>query len=66
MNNAYWQVRIDSRLRPLIEAIARDEEREPAQVVRRLLDRALALHGATRLTTDISDAGQTTASGRGG
>lgn len=37
-----WTVRLDGRMRPIIEAIARDEEREPAQVVRRLLNRALA------------------------
>jgi hypothetical protein len=39
-----WMVRLDGSVRPLIEAIAREEEREPAQVVRRLLNRALTHH----------------------
>jgi hypothetical protein len=43
-----WLVRIDSRVRPLIAAIAREEEREPAQVVRRLVDSALAQRALTR------------------
>jgi hypothetical protein len=37
-----WHVRIPQRLRPSIERIAEQEERHPAQVVRRLLIRALA------------------------
>jgi len=42
-----WTVRLDGRVRPIVEAIARNEEREPAQVVRRLLDRALAQHSSS-------------------
>ena len=37
-----WTVRLEPRVRPLVEAIAREEQRVPAQVVRRLLDSALA------------------------
>jgi hypothetical protein len=36
-----WTVRLEPRVRPLVEAIAREEQRVPAQVVRRLLDHAL-------------------------
>jgi hypothetical protein len=36
-----WHVRISQRLRPAVERIAVAEDRRPAQVVRRLLDRAL-------------------------
>lgn len=36
-----WHVRIPQRLRPAVERIAELEDRHPAQVVRRLLDRAL-------------------------
>jgi hypothetical protein len=36
-----WTVKLDSRIRPIIEAIAHEEQREPAQVVRRLVDSAL-------------------------
>jgi hypothetical protein len=43
-----WTVRLDGRVRPIIEKIARDEEREPAQVVRRLLDRALVQHAVIK------------------
>jgi hypothetical protein len=50
-----WTVRIDGSVRPLIEAIAREEEREPAQVVRRLLKRALAQH-PIRDAAAVSDA----------
>lgn len=42
-----WTVRLDGRVRPIVEAIARNEEREPTQVVRRLLDRALAQHSSS-------------------
>jgi hypothetical protein len=37
-----WSVKLDSSVRPLIEEIARVEEREPAQVVRRLINSSLA------------------------
>ena len=36
-----WHVLIPQRLRAPVERIAEAEERHPAQVVRRLLDRAL-------------------------
>jgi hypothetical protein len=37
-----WTVKLDARVRPIVEAIAHEEQREPAQVVRRLVDAALA------------------------
>jgi hypothetical protein len=37
-----WTVKMDSRIRPIVEAIAREEDRDPASVVRRLVDSALA------------------------
>jgi hypothetical protein len=37
-----WTVKLDNRVRPIVESIAREEQREPAQVVRRLVDAALA------------------------
>jgi hypothetical protein len=39
-----WNVRIPRRLRASVEKIAIAEDRHPAQVVRRLLIRALAQH----------------------
>jgi hypothetical protein len=39
-----WHVRIPRRLQASVERIAIDEDRHPAQVVRRLLIRALAQH----------------------
>jgi hypothetical protein len=39
-----WHVRIPQRLRASVERIAIAEDRHPAQVVRRLLIRALAQH----------------------
>jgi hypothetical protein len=39
--DGFWHVRIPPRLREPIEKIAQVEDRHPAQVVRRLLDRAL-------------------------
>jgi hypothetical protein len=39
-----WHVRIPRRLQASVERIAADEDRHPAQVVRRLLIRALAQH----------------------
>ena len=49
MQDTSWVVRLHGRVRPLVEAIAREEEREPAQVVRRLLDRALKQYEAAPL-----------------
>jgi hypothetical protein len=43
-----WAVRIPNRVKPMIEAIAREEERVPAQVVRRLVDSALAQRALTQ------------------
>jgi hypothetical protein len=37
-----WVVRVDARLRPIIEEIAMSEERSRAYVVRRLLEQAIA------------------------
>jgi predicted transcriptional regulator len=37
-----WGVRVDARLRPIIEEIAMSEERSRAYVVRRLLEQAIA------------------------
>jgi hypothetical protein len=37
-----WTVKLDGRVRPIIEAIAHEEQRDPAQMVRCLVDRALA------------------------
>jgi predicted transcriptional regulator len=37
-----WVVRVDARLRPIIEKIAMSEERSRAFVVRRLLEQAIA------------------------
>lgn len=37
-----WTVRLDARVRPIIERIAFEEGRDAAQTVRYLLDRALA------------------------
>jgi hypothetical protein len=37
-----WTVKLDARVRPIVEAIAYEEQRDPAQVVRRLVDSALA------------------------
>jgi predicted transcriptional regulator len=37
-----WVVRVDARLRPIIEEIAMSEERSRAFVVRRLLEQAIA------------------------
>jgi hypothetical protein len=37
-----WVVRVDARLRPIIEEIAISEERSRAFVVRRLLEQAIA------------------------
>jgi hypothetical protein len=48
-----WHVRIPQRLRASVERIAIAEDRHPAQVVRRLLIRALA-HHAERSTESPS------------
>ena len=47
-----WTVRLNPRVRPLVEEIAREEERKPAQVVGRLLDSALAQRTGNSLGTD--------------
>jgi hypothetical protein len=41
-DDAAWIVRLPARIKPAVEAIARQEDRPPTQVVRRLLDAALA------------------------
>jgi hypothetical protein len=48
MTDDAWTVRLDARVKPLVEEIARAEEREPAQVVRRLVNSALACHPINR------------------
>ncbi len=51
-----WTVRLDNRVRPIIERIAACEDREPAQVVRRLLDSVLERHPvAARYSQQDSD-----------
>jgi hypothetical protein len=42
VDDSSWHVRLPRRLRTSVERIAAEEERHPAQVVRRLLIRALA------------------------
>jgi hypothetical protein len=37
-----WTVKLDGRVRPIIEKIAHEEGRDPANMVRRLVDSALA------------------------
>jgi len=37
-----WTVKLDARVRPIVEAIAHEEGRDPANMVRRLVDSALA------------------------
>lgn len=64
MSDTWWLVRLDGRVRPVVEAIARKEEREPAQVVRRLLDRALSQHPTARAVIETPGARQGTGSGR--
>lgn len=52
-----WTVKLDARVRPIVELIAREEQREPAQVVRRLVDSALAQRALTvRPAPMITDA----------
>jgi hypothetical protein len=41
-DDSSWHVRLPRRLRTSVEKIAAEEDRHPAQVVRRLLIRALA------------------------
>jgi hypothetical protein len=40
-----WNVRVDARLRPLVEQIANEEQREASQVLRRLVVSALVQRG---------------------
>jgi len=54
MNDDTWAVRLPNRVRPIIEKIAHAEEREPAQVVRRLIDRALAQHARRQSTSNAA------------
>jgi hypothetical protein len=42
MMSGVWTVKLDSRIRPIVEAIAHEEGRDPANMVRRLVDKALA------------------------
>jgi hypothetical protein len=37
-----WTVKLDARVRPIVEAIAHEEGRDPANMVRHLVDSALA------------------------
>jgi hypothetical protein len=50
-----WHVRIPRRLRASIDRIAETEDRHPAQVVRRLLIRALAQHEQQSKATAMVD-----------
>jgi hypothetical protein len=43
-----WTVKLDARVRPIIEAIAHEEQRDPAQVA--LAQRALAQRPAPMMT----------------
>jgi predicted transcriptional regulator len=50
-----WVVRVDARLRPIIEEIAMSEERSRAFVVRRLLEQAIASNAIKEGRTQPSE-----------
>jgi hypothetical protein len=47
-----WTVRFDSRVKEIVAPIAHREQREPAQVLRRLVDSALAERAMSAGTND--------------
>jgi hypothetical protein len=50
-----WVVRVEARLRPIIEEIAMSEERSRAFVVRRLLEQAIASNAIKEGRTQPSE-----------